>query len=429
MAQRILIVDDEPANIKTLGEALKTKFDVIFALNGPDALQAASSQNPPDLILLDIIMPGMDGYEVCEKLKSGGTGNIPVIFITCKTEEDDEYRGLYLGAVDYIMKPFNPAIVKARVSTHLELKKHHDHLETLVEERSAELIKLNKQLQREISERIKMENRAKIHQEQLIQADKMVALGTLVSGVAHEINNPNNFIMLNAPMLKKIWEHVLPVLDDYYDENDDSIIGFDYKTVKSKFFQACSNILEGSKRIKHIVDDLQKFSRRSVTEVSEQVDVNSVVNSSVNLLGNLIKNSTDRFFVEYGELPFISCNYQHLEQVVINLIHNSCQAITEKSKGLYIKTAFNEADGHVEISIEDEGIGIPADHIPRVTEPFFTTKRDSGGTGLGLTVSNRIINGYGGKLEFVSTPGEGTTATVFIPTSRKMKPESEDRQE
>ena len=129
-----------------------------------------------------------------------------------------------------------------------------------------------------------MEEEAKLHREQLIQADKMVALGTLVSGVAHEINNPNNFIMLNAPMLKKIWENVLPALDDYYRENDDSIMGFEYGVIRNKFFQACSNILEGSNRIKQIVEDLRKFSQKNATDVLEQVDVNSVVTSSVNLL-------------------------------------------------------------------------------------------------------------------------------------------------
>ncbi len=130
--QRILIVDDAPENIKILGQALKPDHTISFATNGEQALRIARSENPPDLILLDIMMPGLDGYEVCRRLKADKkTLNIPVIFITAMSEEEDETRGLEIGAVDYITKPFSKAIVKARVRTHLELKRHQDMLENL----------------------------------------------------------------------------------------------------------------------------------------------------------------------------------------------------------------------------------------------------------------------------------------------------------
>jgi len=130
--QTILIVDDVPANIKVLGEALKMEYHIAVATNGEKALQIAASLKPPDLILMDIIMPGMDGYEACKKLKQGEqTRNIPIVFITAKDQEEDETHGLELGAVDYITKPFSIPIVKARVKTHLELKRHRDNLEQL----------------------------------------------------------------------------------------------------------------------------------------------------------------------------------------------------------------------------------------------------------------------------------------------------------
>ncbi len=129
---RILIVDDAPENIRILGDALKGDHRISFAVNGREALGIARSDNVPDLILLDIVMPEMDGYEVCRQLKAGKkTRNIPVIFITAKSDEEDETKGLGLGAVDYITKPFSKAIVKARVRTHLELKRHRDILENL----------------------------------------------------------------------------------------------------------------------------------------------------------------------------------------------------------------------------------------------------------------------------------------------------------
>ncbi|NNF97902.1 MAG: PleD family two-component system response regulator [Desulfobacteraceae bacterium] len=128
----ILIVDDVPANIRILGESLKMLYKVRLATNSGKALEIAGSMNPPDLILLDIVMPGMDGYEICRRLKSSKqTKNIPVIFITAMDQEADETRGLKTGAVDYITKPFSLPIVNARIKTHLELKQHRDILENL----------------------------------------------------------------------------------------------------------------------------------------------------------------------------------------------------------------------------------------------------------------------------------------------------------
>ncbi len=151
---KILIVDDELVTREKLRKIMDSFGQCIVAENGADALQIATSQDPPDLILLDIIMPEMDGYEVCKRLKAKKrTSNIPVIFITAKQDEDDEARGLGLGAVDYIRKPFSPSIVKARVQTHLELEKHRNRLEELVNERIVKLKKTNKEMQAEIVER------------------------------------------------------------------------------------------------------------------------------------------------------------------------------------------------------------------------------------------------------------------------------------
>ncbi len=130
--QTVLLVDDEPANIRILLELLKSDYEIKVAINGETALEIVTSDNPPDLVLLDVMMPGIDGYEVCRRMKSDQrTARIPVIFITVKTKQQDESMGFEIGAVDYIMKPFVPAIVKARVRTHAELKKYRDYLEEL----------------------------------------------------------------------------------------------------------------------------------------------------------------------------------------------------------------------------------------------------------------------------------------------------------
>lgn len=152
--QKILIVDDVPTNITVLTEILMSTYKMICATNGRDAVRVASSSKP-DLILLDIMMPDMDGYEVCRILKKNAiTENIPIIFLTAKTEEEDETKGLEIGAVDYIAKPFSPVILKHKVRIHLELKQHRDHLEELVKERTLEIIKSNEQLHQEIQEKL-----------------------------------------------------------------------------------------------------------------------------------------------------------------------------------------------------------------------------------------------------------------------------------
>ncbi|MEW6288900.1 MAG: response regulator [Thermodesulfobacteriota bacterium] len=157
---RLLFVDDVPANIRILVEMLRLEYDVIFADNGPDALQLAAEDPQPDLILLDIMMPKMDGYQVCRKLKENeATREIPVMFITALVDEEDEAMGLSLGAVDYIRKPFNMAIVKSRIKTHLDLKQHRDDLQRQTEELTA----LNAQLEKEIQERKKTEAMVQEH--------------------------------------------------------------------------------------------------------------------------------------------------------------------------------------------------------------------------------------------------------------------------
>ncbi len=270
---------------------------------------------------------------------------------------------------------------------------------------------------RDASERKKMEEEAKIHQQQLMQAGKMVALGTLVSSVAHEINNPNNFIMLNAPILKEVWEHVLPLLDDYFEENGDFTIGgMRYPEMRDRIPRLLSAITDGSKRIQQIVEDLRDFVRRDASDMTQSVDVNAVLRSGTSLLSNLIAKSTSHFSVKYGErLPVVKGNFHRLEQVIINLIQNACQALPDIRGAIILSTGYDEKTSCVLVRVRDEGVGIPPDVLPHITDPFFTTKFNSGGIGLGLSISSRIIKEHGGSLVFSSEPGKGTTAEMTLP--------------
>ncbi|MGD9280370.1 MAG: 7TM diverse intracellular signaling domain-containing protein [Desulfobacterales bacterium] len=278
---------------------------------------------------------------------------------------------------------------------------------------------------RDITERKKAEEQAKLHQQQLMQASKMVALGTLVSGVAHEVNNPNNFIMLNSPILKQAWDNAMPILEKYYEENGDFLLGgMKFSEMRENIPSLFSGISDGAKRIKQIVDDLKNYVRDDTADLNQSVDINDVIKSAVSLLSNMIKKSTHQFSIKYGNhLPLLRGNFQRLEQVMINLIQNACQALPDANKGIYISVQSNKEKSTIVIKIRDEGTGIPAEKLLNITDPFFTTKQDSGGVGLGLSISSKIAEEHGGSLQFESEIGAGTTATITLPVDRKNQTE------
>jgi polar amino acid transport system substrate-binding protein len=272
---------------------------------------------------------------------------------------------------------------------------------------------------RDITERKRIADEKRRQEEQLIQADKLVALGTLVSGVAHEINNPNNSIMLNTPILRDAWQGVQPILDEYLNTcGDFRIAGMPYTLFKGYLADIIQDVRKSSNRIKVIVDDLKNFARHSHSELTEQVDFNEVVRASLNLVSNTIMQSTRQLHVEYDEgLPLITGSFQRLEQVIVNLIQNSCHALEDPERALRISTKYLSDEQQVQIQVRDEGHGIKPEHMSKIMDPFFTTKRSSGGTGLGLSVSLRLIQEHHGKISFESEVGRGTTATILLPAT------------
>jgi PAS domain S-box-containing protein len=276
---------------------------------------------------------------------------------------------------------------------------------------------------RDITERKQIEEELKYHQEQMMQASKMVALGTLVSSMAHEINNPNNFIMLNTPLLQEAWENSKPILEEYYEKNGDFIIGgMRYTEMRENIPVLFSGIVDGSKRIKQIVEDLRNFARREASDMTQSVDLNAVLKSAVTLLSNMIMKSTNHFSIEYGNLlPLLKGNFQRLEQVIINLIQNACQALRDSQKRILVTTSYDEKKQGIIIRVEDEGVGIPPEILPHITDSFFTTRVESGGTGLGLSISSRIVKEHGGTLTFESEVRKGTKAEIFLPLYRTEK--------
>jgi polar amino acid transport system substrate-binding protein len=269
----------------------------------------------------------------------------------------------------------------------------------------------------DITDRKRMEKEAELRRRQLIQADKMASLGILVSGVAHEINNPNNFIMMNAPILRKAWDDIAPILKGYAAERGDfSLAGIPYSEMCGHVPALFDGIQEGAERIRQIVMNLKDYSREDASNITQGVNLNTAVAAALRLLSNQMKQSTDFVSVTYSEtLPCVNGSLQRLEQVIINLVQNACQALQTRDKGIEIRTFHDKKNGEVVVRVRDEGIGITEAQMDYIFDPFYTTKRETGGTGLGLSVCAGIVKEHNGRLEFSSKPGVGTTVSLVLP--------------
>lgn len=406
----ILLVDDEAPNLQVFGEALAKYHQIRIAPNGERALELAVKLPKPDLILLDIMMPGMDGFEVIEKLKADSeTCDIPVIFLSALTDTINESHGLGLGAVDYITKPCDLSILLTRVSNHLELKKVRDWLK----DQNAFLEKEVQRRQQEVQD---------IHL-QLLQSEKLAAIGQLTAGIAHEINNPIGFISSNLNTLLSHIDVLFEVINSYENciENNPQFAETIQPLLELKaqkdFSYICAdipNILQesqdGLNRVKGIVQDLKSFSHTD-ENTWETADLHKILDSILNIIWNELKYHCT-VSKDYADLPMIRCLPGQIGQVFMNLLINAAQAI--KTKGdVSISTGFDNHEVWVRIS--DTGEGIKPENLNRLFDPFFTTKPVGKGTGLGLAISLNIIKKHGGRIEVNSEVGKGTSFRVFLP--------------
>ncbi|MBR9883507.1 MAG: transporter substrate-binding domain-containing protein [Oceanospirillales bacterium] len=274
----------------------------------------------------------------------------------------------------------------------------------------------NRMLTREVSRRTQ---ELQLQQQKLVQADKMTSLGILVSGVAHEINNPCSLLLMNLSMLKEVHRDSEEVYEEFFNQHGNFDLGrLPYTRMKDEIPRMLENMSSGAQRIRRIVDDLRDFARQGVVELNESVDLNEVVAAAIRLTDNSIHKATDHFQVDYDRtLPRLKGNAQKLEQVVINLIINACQALSDNQNGIRIATRYDAESAQVILIVEDQGCGIERENLSRLSDPFFTTKREQGGMGLGLSVSYSIVREHGGALEYDSEPGRGTRAILSIPVN------------
>jgi polar amino acid transport system substrate-binding protein len=277
------------------------------------------------------------------------------------------------------------------------------------------------ELAQEVTERKLALEELRRHQDKLIQADKMASLGILVSGVAHEINNPNGLILLNLPILRDVYSDALADLEERYQREGDFLLGgVSYERMRNEVPQMLEEMVHAAQRIKRIVEDLKDFARPDVVAAMEPFDLNTVVQAAVRLVDPSLRKATSCFAATYGDdLPQIFGNSQRIEQVVVNLLINACQSLPASDRAITVATTYDQAGDRVMVSVQDEGTGIQPEHLPHLTAPFFTTKRESGGTGLGLSISAGIVQEHGGEITFDSPPGGGTLVRLSLPAIKE----------
>lgn len=436
----ILIVDDTPANLRFLSTLLLEQgYNVRKAINGKMALVAANSI-VPDLILLDINMPDMNGYEVCKQLKSNAeTCSVPVIFLSALDDIGDKIKGFQAGGIDYITKPFQFEEVLVRIQTQLSIRSLQAQLQVQ-----------NQQLKQAL-------NDLEQAQSQLIQQEKMAALGQLVAGIAHEINNPISFISGNLVHARQYIQELLNLMLLYQQEypNPPALIQNALQNIEIDFLTSdleklMSSMQTGVERLRTILLSLRIFSRLDESEI-KTVDIHEGIESTLMLLehrfGPLGQSGEIQLIKDYGKLPKVTCYARQINQVFMNLLTNAIDALEIKYKKavkqqnnqtglvskeqstdsedlsnlapptIWISTQLNESNT-VTVRIRDNGVGISEELRSRLFEPFFTTKPVGSGRGLGLSISYAIVvEKHKGRLTYHSSGDRGTEFVVEIPVS------------
>ncbi|MBF2072290.1 MAG: hybrid sensor histidine kinase/response regulator [Synechococcales cyanobacterium C42_A2020_086] len=408
----ILVVDDNANNLSVISQALRSVgWQVRIAVDGEDALNKVA-QNRPELILLDVQMPGLDGFEVCQRLKANAaTANIPIIFMTALSDPSSKVEGLSLGAVDYITKPFEQEEVIARVKIHLQLRQLTQTLEQQVQNRTLQLQQALEKLQQS--------------QLQLIQSEKMSALGNLVAGVAHEINNPVGCIVGNIRAMENYSETLFKAIDLCLESvSDPDLIAaleeLDLDFLREDLPKVIRAIGSSSDRITAISKSLRTFSR-SDSETKQSFDVHEGIDSTILILRHRLKANERRPEIEvmtnYGDIPMLSCFPGQLNQVFMNLLANAIDAL-ETSDAPKIAICTEAENDEIRITIADNGIGMTEEVKARIFEHAFTTKAVGRGTGLGLAIARQIVvEQHHGTIEVCSELNQGTIFTLKLPQS------------
>jgi len=385
MAERILVIDDEKIILQLTSMILKSKgYEVVTADGGERGLELIREQLP-QVVLLDYMMPGMDGMTTLRKIRERFPSTYVIMF-TGKGSEEIAVELMKAGASDYILKPFNNQDLVDRIENVLRIRRIELHNKELREERERLLKEIeawNRELERRVEE--KSRDLEKAHAE-ILQAEKLAALGHLSAGMAHEIRNPLNSISLFAQILMSSMEN-----------------GSENRIYTEK-------IIKEVDRIDDILVQLLATSKRSRYEL-ELVSVAAMIDQCLEGFAEQIKTQgIELHKVFINEPPAIMADPAELKQIFNNLFVNS---IYEMPQGGVLSIHLNHDQDHIQIVVSDTGGGIPKENLNKIFDPFFTTKTK--GTGFGLSVVLRIVKTYGGKINVDSHEGEGSSFQIELP--------------
>lgn len=438
---KILIVDDSKMNLELARDTLLEykickSTDVILAHSGVEAVEILDSK-PIDIVILDIVMPGITGIRVLQYIKSKEKlKDLQVLMFTTLEKKMILKVCFDNGAKDFINKPIEPIEFISRVKSAIKERKYqlylHENINTIK--------KQNKQL-KEITKELKET------QYYLVQKEKLVAIGQLAAGVAHEINNPLSYVSSNTETLKKYISKITDVFMKYkglinlfedskeFTEKEMAMIREvkrNEKELNINFIMEDLEILlsdsfDGIDRVKKIVNSLRNFARQGVKDEYSYYDLNDIIEETLLLAKNEIKYTID-IEKDFNDLPDILCNRMQIGQVMLNIVMNAAQAINKQERNtrgkIIIKTQFIQEN--VVCQITDDGPGIGKENLDKIFNPFFTTKELGKGTGLGLSISyDIIVNKHAGELLVASERDKGATFIIKLPQNVIQYPSTE----
>jgi len=418
-ACEVLVCEDNADMRRLLAFLVGQEFRVRVAKNGREGL-AEVLRHRPDLVLTDVMMPEMSGTELCKALKSDPeTQSIPVVLVTSKAEREMKIEGLELGADDYVTKPFHPRELMARVRSLVRMHRLQDELarqNALLNSTNAELSDTLDEL-REAGVR-------------LVQAERLAAVGEIAAGVAHEVNNPMNFALNALRSIRIYSDDVLRAatsLTSLNHETSDGTIAdlddlkklaqvIDFEEIRDSLPELLEIMEEGLDRTQRLVGDLRDFASPGEDRRTD-VDLARGLRTTIQLVSHAFRDSGVSLHHRVPEsLPPLSGDSRALNQVVLNLLKNAMDAHHRSHGNVWLEASHSEDS--IIVTVRDDGPGIPPEVLPRVFDPFFSTKGAGHGTGLGLSISQRIVDDHGGSLEVSSNAGMGSEFTLRLPISR-----------
>jgi signal transduction histidine kinase len=376
---RILVADDEPDMMRYLKSQLARSFQIIEAGDGQQAIDKAS-QFLPDVILCDMMMPGKDGLEVCRELRQKtSTKALPILMLTARADEETKLAALSAGANDFVTKPFSTTELIVRLKNladahglQQELGRKNQILEATLEQ-------------------------LKETEGQLVHSEKLASLGRMSAGIIHEINNPLNFAKTGLFTLKRM-------------------VGALAEGEKAEFLDVLRDMERGINRIVHIVTDLRTFTRPDLAAL-ETVPILKIVESALRFLSHEWRDKV-RIDKDIPESLTIWANRNQATQVLVNLLQNALDTLKVKildDVEPTIRLCAAAECGHTVITVWDNGEGIPPENLPKIFDPFYTTKDVGAGMGLGLSICYRIMQQHGGRIDVRSEPGAYSEFRLSFP--------------